>query len=829
MMEVAEKYRGLTAAEVAERRERYGRNVLAEDGSDGPLKKALKFFSEPVFLLLIGAACLYFFLGEPRDGVVMLVFVVFMGAINIYQEWKTDRTLEALKSLSSPKVTAVRGGEVVTLPSEELVPGDIILVAEGERIAADGEVLEADGFGADESTLTGESDLVWKVCAPAGDAGRGWRTDRCYAGTNAVAGRAVIRVTDTGPRTEYGKIGADVAQAPDRPTPLEKQTRRLVRDCSAFSLLMLAFVVAATYYRGSGIIEAALSGVTIAMATIPEEFPVVLTVFLALGAWRLAKRNSLIRRIPSVETLGAVTVLCVDKTGTLTENRMTLKKFAPLCGASIKKLTEVAVLASESNPYDPMERAMLDEAGKNMVDVKRLQGQRLLHEYPFSSESRMMCHVWSYKGKIMAAAKGSPESIFKLCGLTEAEREKALLKQRQLAEAGCRVLAVAYNDDMRDIPQEMAGCALNLAGLAAFIDPPRENVAEAIKACGSAGVRVVMITGDNSLTAHRIAHDVGLGCGESEHVMITGDELEKMAAGELAGKLKDVTIFSRILPREKMRIVKALRARGEVVAMTGDGVNDAPALKYADIGIAMGGRGTEVAREAADMVLLDDDFSTIVSTIRDGRRIYDNIRKAMEYILVIHIPIALSALAAPLLALPVLLAPIHVVLLELIIDPTCSIIFERQPEERDIMERQPRPVDAPIVTRGLLGKALAQGLAIFAAAFGSYYLTLPHGGPEHARTFFLTVLVLSNLFLVYVNRSDKDFAFAAGCAAIDKTAWFVNIGVLLCLIVMSTLPQAAAATKLQPLSPVDFTLALLTAAGATFWWEAVKWAGRKNR
>ncbi len=827
-MEVAEKYRGLTAAEAAERRERYGRNVIAEDESDGPLKRMLKFFSEPVFLLLIGAACLYFFLGEPRDGVVMLVFVVFMGAINIYQEWKTDRTLEALKSLSSPKVTAVRGGEVVTLPSEELVPGDIILVAEGERIAADGEVLEADGFGADESTLTGESDLVWKVCTPAGDAGRGWRTDRCYAGTNAVAGRAVIRVTDTGPRTEYGKIGADVAQAPDRPTPLEKQTRRLVRDCSAFSLLMLAFVVAATYYRGSGIIEAALSGVTIAMATIPEEFPVVLTVFLALGAWRLAKRNSLIRRIPSVETLGAVTVLCVDKTGTLTENRMTLKKFVPLCGVSIKKLTEVAVLASESNPYDPMERAMLDEAGKNRVDVKRLQGQRLLHEYPFSSESRMMCHIWSYKGKIMAAAKGSPESIFKLCSLTEAEREKALLKQRQLAEAGCRVLAVAYNDDMKDIPREMAGCALNLAGLAAFTDPPRENVAEAIKACGSAGVRVVMITGDNSLTAHRIAHDVGLGCGESEHVMITGDELEKMADDELAGKLKDVTIFSRILPREKMRIVRALRARGEVVAMTGDGVNDAPALKYADIGIAMGGRGTEVAREAADMVLLDDDFSTIVSTIRDGRRIYDNIRKAMEYILVIHIPIALSALAAPLLALPVLLAPIHVVLLELIIDPTCSIIFERQPEERDIMERPPRPVDAPIITRGLFGKALAQGLAIFTAAFGSYYLTLPHGGPEHARTFFLTVLVLSNLFLVYVNRSDKDFAFAAGSAAIDKTAWFVNIGVLLCLIVMSTLPQAAAATKLQPLSLVDFTLALLTAAGATFWWEAVKWAVRKN-
>ena len=825
-MELTEKYCGLSDGEVRERRERYGENSLALKREDSALRVLLKFFSEPVFLLLIGAAGLYFFLGEPRDGAVMLVFVAFMGAINFYQEWKTDRTLAALKSLSSPKVTAVRGGEVVTLLSEELVPGDIIIVSEGERIAADCELLENDGFGADESALTGESEIVWKVCAPHGEAGRGWRTDHCYAGTNAVAGRAVARVTETGARTEYGKIGTDVAQAPDRPTPLEKQTRRLVRDCSVFSVMMLVFIVAATYYRGSGIIEAALSGITIAMATIPEEFPVVLTVFLALGAWRLAKRNSLIRRIPSVETLGAVTVLCVDKTGTLTENRMSLKELTPLCGATPKKLTEVTVLASETNPYDPMERAILDEAAKKKVDVKRLQGQRLLHEYPFSSESRMMCHVWAYRGKVMAAAKGSPENIFRLCSLTLDEREQAEREQLRLAESGCRVLAVAYNDDMRGIPERMEACKLRLAGLAAFVDPPRENVAESIRACGGAGVRVVMITGDNSVTAHRIAHDVGLGCGEREHVMITGEELEKMDDGELAKKLGDVTIFSRIMPREKMRIVKALRSRGEVVAMTGDGVHDAPALKYADIGIAMGGRGTEVAREAADMVLLDDDFSTIVSTIRDGRRIYDNIRKAMEYILVIHIPIALSALAAPLLALPVLLAPIHVVLLELIIDPTCSIIFERQPEERDIMERPPRPVGAPIITRGLLGKAIAQGLAIFAAAFGSYYITLPYGGAEHARTFFLTVLVLANLFLVYVNRSDRDFAFAKGSAAVDKVAWFVNFGILLCLIVMSTLPQAAAATKLQPLSPADFALALLAAAVATFWWEGIKWFRR---
>lgn len=827
MNEISEKYYGLDDSDVIRLRAKFGRNICGGGQKEGALKKLLKSFTEPVFLLLTGAACLYFLLGEARDGAVMLLFVTVMSAINIYQEWKTDKTLETLRSLSSPKVTAKRGGYTVEIPSEDLVPGDIIIISEGERVAADGEILENDGFGADESVLTGEADIVWKRCAPS-PCGSGWRTDRCYAGTSAVAGRAVVRVTDTGERTEYGKIAKDVEQAPDRPTPLEKQTRRLIRDCSVLSTLLLIFVIIATYCRGSGLIDSILAGVTIAMATIPEEFPVVLTVFLALGAWRLAKQSVLIRRIPSVETLGAVTVLCVDKTGTLTENRMSLKEFVPLGDTSEKKLAEVSVLASETDPYDPMERAVLDEALKRNINVKMLQGQRLLHEYPFSSETRMMCHVWSYRGKITAAAKGSPENIFALCSLSDREKDEAEREQQRLSEAGCRVLAVAYNDDMASIPEKMSQCRFRLAGLAAFADPPRRNVAESIAACGSAGVRVVMITGDSSMTAHRIAHEIGLGCEEREHVMISGNELESMNDAELAEKLGEVTIFYRIMPRGKMRIVSALRERGEIVAMTGDGVNDAPALKYADIGIAMGERGTDVAREAADMVLLDDDFSTIVSTIRRGRHIYDNIRKAMEYILVIHIPIAFSALAAPLLGLPAVLAPIHVALLELIIDPTCSIVFERQPEERGIMNRPPRPASSPIITAGLLAKAIIQGAVIFAAAFGSYCAALKTGSAEHARTFFLTLLVLSNLFLVYVNRSDTDPAFPSANGAAEILAWAVNVGVLLCLTACAVLPQASGASKLHPLSATDFAAAVITAACATFWWEIVKWRKRKK-
>ena len=698
-----------------------------------------------------------------------------------------------------------------------------MLLSEGERISADAEIIEADGFGVDESTLTGEADIVWKVNAPAECSGS-WRTDCCYAGTNVVSGRAAARVTATGTSTEYGRIGLDVAEAPDRPTPLEKQTRRLVRDCSVFSLILLIFVVLATYRTGSGFIGAALAGITIAMATIPEEFPVVLTVFLALGAWRLARRNALIRRIPSVETLGAVTVLCVDKTGTLTENRMSLRELKAV-GAKSERLLETAVLACETNPYDPMEMALLVEAQRRGTDVQALQRQKLLHEFPFSSESRMMAHIWEIEGQPAVAAKGSPENIFSLCDMTTEERSAAEAEQLRLANAGCRVLAVASCRDLTEIPEKLADCHLKLSGLAAFVDPPRENAAESIRACSRAGIRVVMITGDNSATAHKIAHEVGLGESDQEHVMITGDELEKLDTA--SEKFKDVTIFSRILPREKMQIVKALRARGEVVAMTGDGVNDAPALKYADIGIAMGGRGTEVAREAADMVLLDDNFSTIVSTIRDGRRIYDNIKKAMEYIMVIHIPVALSALMAPVLGLPALLAPIHVVLLELIIDPTCSIIFERQPEESNIMSRPPRPVGAAIITKGLFLKAVLQGLVIFAAAFGSYYLLLPVGA-DHARTFFMTVLVLSNLFLVYVNRSEEDYAFSRG-PALDRIACLVNLSVLAGLLIMSSVPAAAAATKLRPLSLREFGCAFLVAAIATFWWEGVKFIKKQLR
>jgi Ca2+-transporting ATPase len=826
MEKVEEIYTGLTSQEAAERLRQYGLNTIEPQKKSSLSKAVISFLSEPVFLLLIGASLIYFILGEPRDGVVMLVFVTFMAGINLYQEWKTDKTLEALRNLSSPKVRVIRDGKETVVASDDLVPGDIMLLAEGERIPADGEILFADGFGVDESALTGEPDIVWKTAAHEPDDGSYWKQNHCYTGTNVIAGRAVVRVTATGQASEYGKIGKDIAEAPDRPTPLEKQTRKLVRSCSVFSFAMMLLVICATLWNGSGLADAVMSGITLAMATIPEEFPVVLTVFLAMGAWRIAQRNALIRRIQSVETLGAVTVLCVDKTGTLTQNKMTLRELVPFRDNSVNDLLKAAVMASETNPYDPMEAALIKAAEERGLDVSSLQGHSLAYEYPFSSEARMMGHVWAIDGHFVLAAKGSPENIFRLCELAESDIKEITAEQERLSNRGCRVLAIAMSRFEGNIPEKLTECRLRLIGLAGFMDPPREAVPAAINACGRAGIKVAMITGDNSTTAHRIAHEVGLeAAGENEHVIITGDELETFDEESLVQKLKRVTIFSRILPRQKMRIVKAFKAAGEVVAMTGDGVNDAPALKYADIGIAMGKRGTQVAREAADMVLLNDDFTTIVDTIRDGRRIYDNIRKAMEYIIVIHVPIALSALAAPLLVFSTLLLPIHVVLLELIIDPTCSIVFERQPAEPNIMDRPPRPANSSIVTKDVFIKAISQGLAIFAASFGSYLYTLPTEGAEHARTFFLTVLVLANLFLVYVNQSETKHAFTQkGC--MDPVPWMINITILSGLILLSSVPALADAAKLKQLSCGDFAYATAIAAAATFWWEFVKFFKR---
>lgn len=820
-------YNGLSENEVRDSFEKYGPNELSQEKKETFFHRVLDIFKEPMFLLLICTAFIYFILGEPKDGIIMLVFVVFISGINIFQEWRTDKTLQALKDLSAPKVKVIRNSKLILVDSREITVEDLMIIEEGDRISADGIIVEMFDLGIDESTLTGESEVVWKkVKLNSEEEGQPWKKNVCYSGTSVTQGSAVVRVTAIGALTEYGKIGTALMSVAMDSTPLEKQIKKVIKICAIIGLALFLLVTIITFISMKEpilmekITHSILAGITLAMAMIPEEFPVILTVFLAMGAWRLAKKSSLIRRMPSVETLGAVTVLCVDKTGTLTQNRMTVQSVYYHCTEKVE-LLKYSLLGCETEPYDPMEKAILKFVREDSIDLELPSEKKLIYEYPFSSETKMMGHLWEIGGKLCLAAKGSPESILPLCALPEDVLRKVEAEQKNLAEQGYRVIAVARALDIKSIPLKLSDNKLQLLGLLGLEDPPREAAAQAVSTCHKAGLRVVMITGDNGTTASSIAKKIGI---ENCENVITGPEIEVLSDEELRERVKVTNIFARVIPSHKMRIVKSFKDTGEVVAMTGDGVNDAPALKISDIGIAMGQRGTNVAKEAADMVLLDDNFATIVDTIKDGRRIYDNIKKAVGYVFVIHIPIALMALISPLLGIPLLLLPIHIVLMELIIDPTCSIVFERQPAEVDIMERKPRSPEESLITKRLMTKSVLQGLSIFAAAFGSYVYLIRWTGWEAtaSRSFAITILVLSNLFLVYVNQSEKKSAFKAMVKNKDKVVLYINTCIVLALILILYTPFGNSIAQLSPLSSLQVAVAFLISAAATFWWEAVK-------
>lgn len=823
---------GLTTAEATTRLAKWGKNELVPEKKENFLLKVLHIIAEPMFLLLILAAVIYFILGEPRDGAIMLIFVVGIITIDVIQEWKTDKTLTALRDLSAPHIPVIRDGVEQSIPSSDLVPGDIMLLAEGIKIPADGIILKCNDFCVDESSLTGESLGVWKV--PQGDAPTSqdyWRRDYCYGGTLVTQGTATIQVEQTGSRTEYGKIGAGVASAPQSDTPLQKQTGRLVRLCAGIAGVLFALVGILNFINLSAlplhsrIVESILSGITLAMAMIPEEFPVILTVFLSMGAWRLAKGHALVRRLPSVETLGAVSVLCVDKTGTITQNKMTVTE-AWAADGDAQTLVTTMGKACETEAYDPMEKAMLRYCESQGFSSKDLFSGTLVTEYPFTNETKMMGHVWQENGNIQLCAKGSPERILTLCQLSQRDRIQVEAQLDAFSRRGLRVIAVARASypTVDVIPPELSDNTLTLLGLIGLSDPPRPTVKGDIARCTAAGIRVVMITGDNGVTASAIAKEIGMPNADA---IITGDMLEAMDDTSLREAIQTVNIFSRVIPEHKMRIAQAFKENGQIVAMTGDGVNDAPALKYADIGIAMGGRGSEVSREAADLILMDDDFSTIVDTVKDGRRIFDNIRRAVGYVFTIHIPIAASALLGPLLGIPtsaLLLLPLHVVLLELVIDPTCSIVLEREPAEENVMARPPRSPQEPLLNRGTLVKSIVQGLVIFAVSFGTYYGVVHNDIAQAplARSLALTIIILANLALVIVNTSDHDsFLTSLARLAKDKIMWLVAAATMggLALILYSPLNQIL---KLSALSPVQLLLVIALGLLSVLWYEGVK-------
>ncbi|HEY9685458.1 MAG TPA: HAD-IC family P-type ATPase, partial [Coleofasciculaceae cyanobacterium] len=733
--------KGLSREEVRERLARDGYNELRKSKPRTGLQIAFNVLKEPMFLLLIGAGTIYLLLGDFREAMMLMAFVFVIIGITFFQERKTERALDALRELSSPKAWVFREGKRLQIWARELVVGDLMILKEGDRIPADGKLLSGMSLSVDEALLTGESVPVRKRPWLPEDANPedakqdpgGDDQPFVYAGTLAVQGEGVSEVIATGPRSELGRIGESLENVKPEPTVLQRHMNTLIQRVLIFGGLTCLLMVGLYGWMHGDWLHALLAGIALAMAMMPEEFPVVFTVFLALGAWHISKRNVLTRDNQSIETLGAITVLCVDKTGTLTTNGMSLdilwtgegvcnlheNRQGPL-SASYHYLLEAARLASQHEPFDPMERA-IRETSQALLSNGEVMGPdwHLAHEYPLSPEMLAMSRVWEIPGRNekLVAAKGAPEAIMDLCHLPPDDRELLTREVNEMADAGLRVIGVARSLILHTegLPGIQHDFDYELLGFLGFLNPVRETVPAAMATCRQAGIRVIMMTGDSPATARAVARQVGISPAET---VLTGREVSVMSDEELSRRVEETGVFCRVLPEHKLRLMTLLKANGHVAAMTGDGVNDAPALKKSSIGIAMGERGTDVAREASDLVLLNDDFTSIVEAIRLGRRTFDNLRKSMAYILAIHIPIAGLSLLPILMQFPLILLPVHIVFQELLIDPACSLVFEAEPEEGDIMRRQPRDPSEPILNRRTVLVSLSQGLILCLICLG---------------------------------------------------------------------------------------------------------------
>ncbi len=831
---------GLTEEEAARRLATEGYNELPSTKPRSIFAIAMDVVREPMFLLLVACGLIYLTLGDLKEALILMGFVFVVMGITLYQERKTERALEALRDLSSPRALVVRNSVLRRIPGREVVRGDVIVLSEGDRVPADGACLTCTNLSVDESLLTGESVPVRKIqCAaipteagcPGGD-----DLPFVYSSTLVVKGQGVVSVTATAMNTEIGKIGRALQTTKPERTRLQRETSRLVRNVAVFGSCLCAAVVLIYGFTRGDWLHGILAGITLAMALLPEEFPVVMTIFLALGAWRISRKNVLTRRVPAVETLGAATVLCVDKTGTLTLNCMRVSRLyagGQFCDVDhngpgelpddFHELVEFGILAGQREPFDPMEKALRELGENGLIDTAHLHDHwTLVREYPLSEKLLSLSHVWksSANEAYVIAAKGAPEAIADLCHFDEATTEALVEKVHQMADRGLRVLGAAKASFVHsDLPGEQHDFPFRFLGLIGFSDPVRPGVPAAIAECHEAGIRVVMITGDYPGTALSIASQIGIsnvgGC-------ITGPELDAMDDGELQRRIGTVNLFARVVPEQKLRLVNALKANGEVVAMTGDGVNDAPALKSAHIGVAMGGRGTDVARESAALVLLDDDFSSIVGAVRVGRRIFDNLKRVMAYIFAIHVPIAGMSLLPILFKWPLVFYPVHIAFLELIIDPACSVAFEAEPEEEDVMKRPPRDPGEPLFGMEILGLGLLQGLSVLVIVLGVYVITLHDGrGAQEARALTFTALVMANLGLILANRSWTHVILAT-LKRPNPAVWWVIGGALGLLALVLYVPFLRELFQFSTLHADDLLLCLGAGVVSITWFELLK-------
>lgn len=820
---------GLTDLEVETSRKQHGSNTLtykSENGFLGALKSLAK---EPMVILLLVASSIYFMSGNVGDGVFLAVAIVLVASISLYQDSRSRKALEKLKALTQPNCNVIRNGEVIGIPSEQVVIGDSLMVEEGTLIPADGTIIHSNDFSVNESILTGESFAVFK------DSEKDNKS--IFSGTTVVSGLAIATVVAIGNNTELGKIGKSLEAIQEEKTPLERQISNFVKKMSVWGLAVFLLVWAINYYKSLDLLDSLLKALTIAMSILPEEIPVAFTTFMALGTWRLMKMGVLVKQIKTVETLGGATVICADKTGTLTQNKMSLAKLFVLqsgetsdprteMGQAEKELITLAMWASEPIPFDPMEVA-LHNAYDQFIDSDERLNYQMVHEYPIGGKPPMMTHLFqNANGHRIIAAKGAPEAFFEISNLTTQEKSQLEATIKSLGKQGYRLLGVGQAHFMgMEFPKKQQEFKFNFKGIVAFYDPPKENISKVLASFDKAGIDVKLVTGDNLETAIAIAKEIDFIGYER---CMSGDELMQLNDVELREKVKTTQVYTRMFPDAKLRIINAIKANNEVVAMIGDGVNDGPALKASHFGIAMGKKGTEIAKQAASLILVDDDLSKLVDAIAIGRKIYTNLKKAIQYVISIHIPIILMVFIP--LALgwlyPTIFSPSHVILLELIMGPTCSIIYENEPMEKNTMVQKPRPFTTTFFKFRELVTSITQGLAIALVALLVYQYAVAEALNESTtRTMVFIVLIAANIFLTLVNRS---FYFS-----IITTLKYKNnlvpliIGITIFIAVLLLyIPAFTRFFEFEMLTPKLLWISVLSGFGSVIWYELVKWGKR---
>lgn len=820
---------GLSPEEVLKYRSEFGRNSLLSKKKNS-FRIFYDVFKEPMMILLIVAASIYFFTGENEEGFLMLAAIGIVAGISIYQEIRSENATSALKEMTQPLIVVIRNGEKISIPSEELVVNDLIIVSEGEHISADATILDSNDCSVNESILTGESFPVSK----------NEKDPLLFAGTVMVSGLAHAKVLAVGASTRLGKLGQSMEEIEKEKTPLQMQISLFVRRMALFGGIAFLFVWGYNYWASGDVIHGLLHGLTMAMAALPEEIPVALSTFMALGAYRMIRNNVLTKHPQTVEALGSATVICVDKTGTLTENKMALVELYQLQKDSFysletmqpdeeaKLILEYSLFASEPVPFDPMEKA-IHEAFLAQSPLIKPSEFKMVHEYPLSGIHPMMTHIYEHAGgRKVIACKGAPEGIVKKSTLSAAAQASVLLKVEELASKGYRVLAVAHaTDENSKWPEKQEEFDWVFLGLIAFSDPPRKNSKVVIQNFQNAGIEVKMITGDFPTTAKSIATQVGI---RNPEFILTGSEIMAMNEKELEESVIKVNLYARMLPEAKLKVIQALKRIGEVVAMTGDGVNDGPALKAAHIGVAMGKRGSEIARQAASLILIDDDLGNMVTAIGLGRKIYTNLKKAIQYIISIHIPL-ISVVTIPLILgwkYLNIFSPIHVIFLELVMGPTCSIAFENEPMEKDVMTQKPRKLSTTFFTWRELSVSIVQGLAITFGLMVVMYFSIDKGYTEPmTRTLVFSTLIFSNILLTLTSRSKTDSLITGLKTKNNLIPLMIGITLVILALALYFAPVRNL-FQFVPINSIDLVYCSLVAFVSVIWVEIVKFIRNKK-